>query len=542
MEIYETEFYKAFQSSPPDLDKAKTLLDEGFDINISDSFGYSVLDKILLDNSGHLPQCDDCEEDNCLTCEHKLTAKLIPIIDFFIENGWNTAAYGLKSVATLVHTTHDKQMFYAAKRILECPLSENAEEYGEALDAIGSEESFQRCCEECHEQENLYYAMYELVDAKRLGKPFDGIHTYHNALGKRIDKVIYFADKNDFNYTPRGTEFNGDFGFVFKNEVLIVTSDINILFMNDRISEEPQIDVSECFGASVIGATVVDITFSHKAKNRAEKCFGQPTVTLKLDNGKSVSFTHNFGELSDCRAQARFLTAESGIAIARRRDSLFDLCDGTDIDTDKIESFIVDAGLSSEDITRTAIRLVEKYEFEIDTFIRENGRRPEADELVTSGWLTLFKLFTEYGLDFGAVYRDDGHIRNILYNLQFLDNTEIMYKLYRLMFRNGADPNIRIGDESFFEDIDGCVVMNATLFDIDGEDRLIYEKEFRLWLLMLANGGILKNADNAIKMKDGYDLEIFNNCESFSYRKEKTSDDWFLHIYITKTGDEVAIL
>lgn len=542
MNNLENEFYNALKKAKPDFNKAKNLLNQGLDINATDNYGDSILEEILLNASGYPEECDSCVTDACQTCEYNKTARIIPIIDFFIENGWDTVAHGLGCVACLVHTTHDKQMFYAAKRILECPLSENEDEYDEALEAIGTEESFQRCCEECHEQENLYYAMYELVDAKRHGRSFEGIHPYYNAMGKKIDKIIYFADKLDFNHTPRGTEFNGDFGFVCGNEVLIVNSDVNILFLNHRISEQPQIDVSEYFGPAVVGATIVDIAFSHKSKNRDKTCFGQPIITLKLDSGKAISFTHNFGELPDNTAQARFLSAEADAVITGRRNHLFNLCADTVIDIDKIESYIVSAGLSSDDITRTAIRLVEEYEYEIDTFICENNRKPSDDELITSNWLHLFELFIKYGLDFGTIYRDDGYVRNILYNLQFLDNTEIMYKLYKLLFRNGADPNIRIGDETFFEDIDGRVVMNATLFDIEDEDRLIYEKEFRLWLLMLANGGCLSGCRETVKLNDGYDFEIFNDCECFSYRKEKTSNDWFLHIYITKTGEEVAVL
>ena len=46
----------------------------------------------------------------------------------------------------------------------------------------------------------------------------------------------------------------------------------------------------------------------------------------------------------------------------------------------------------------------------------------------------------------------------------------------------------------------------------------------------------------SLTIKEGYDIDMFANCEAFSYRKEITEDDWYLHIYITKTGEEVAVL
>ena len=106
---------------------------------------------------------------------------------------------------------------------------------------------------------------------------------------------------------------------------------------------------------------------------------------------------------------------------------------------------------------------------------------------------------------------------------------------------NGADPNIIIKDDSLFDILDENVVLNASLADIECEDRTPYEHDFRLWLLMMAYGG--KKAYGAsLTIKEGYDIDMFANCEAFSYRKEMVEGDWYLHIYITKTGEEVAVL
>ena len=199
--------------------------------------------------------------------------------------------------------------------------------------------------------------------------------------------------------------------------------------------------------------------------------------------------------------------------------------------------------MSPEDVTRTAIRLAEKFMFEVDSFKSDHGRCPNENELVSSNWLSLFDLFLKHGLDPNFVYCDDGvNHYNLLDSLKNLDNRAIIYKLFRLLFQNGADPNVVIDDESLFEKIDCNVVTFATLLEIEDEDRIPYENDFRLWLLMLAYGGHLKHTKNILKVKDGFDIDMFDNCESFSYRKEVTADDWFLHIYVTKTGEEVAIL
>ena len=431
----------------------------------------------------------------------------------------------------------------AAKRILSCPLLEKQEAYEAVLESIGAEESYQRCCEECHEQENLYYAMYALVEARMKGMPFGGIHPYHHALGKRIDRIVYFADNTDFVETPHGTEFNSDFGFVCGDEILVVTSGINMLFMKDRASDTVSVDVSTIFGAGVIGATVVDIVFEHKKKNRADGQYGQPTIIMKLDSGKGLQFTYSLGELPAGDVQGRFLTQELAQRIIDRRSYLFDLCANTTIDLDKIEAYIMGPQMSSEDVTRTAIRLAEEFGWEVDSFEGKNGRAPNENELITSNWLDLFKLLLKHCLDPQFVFAEDGRNRyNLLYSLRFIDNMFVRYKLFRLLFRNGADPNVIIDDESFFEKVDGDVVTFATLLEIEGEDRLPYEKDFRLWLLMIAYGGRLNDGRQPLQLKDGFSIDTLENCECFSYRKEMKEDDWYLHIFITETGEEVAVL
>ncbi len=538
----ECKFLEALTEKTPDFDKAKRLLRQGVDINAVDSYGNSVLNN-CLEAASFSAECDFCETESCKSCENKRKSQLAPIVDFFIENGWDTVTHGLNCISSLVHTTHDVQMFYATKRILQSPLSEKREDYESALETIGAEESYQRCCEECHEQENLYYAMYEIVDAKMNNKPFDGIFPYHNALGKRIDRIVYFAGENDFKQTPRGIEFNNDLGFVCGGDMLVVRSSINILLMNNRIIEEPQIDVSGSFEEGIVGATVVDVSFEHQKITVGKADYGQPTIVIKLDSGKEIRFTHNFGELPNGKIQSRFLTTEAVNRIIDRRSNLFELCADTVIDLDKIEAYIAGSQMTSEDITRTAIKLADEFAYEVDAFKASNGRAPNAEELITSNWLDLFRVFLKYGLDPNAVYYDDGtdHLNLLLY-LSWLDNTYVIYKLFRLLLQNGADPNVIVGDESFFEKIDGDIVLLATLFEIEEEDRAAYEKEFRLWLLLMAYGGRVDNLEQAVQMNEGYYVDMFENCESFSYRREIKEKDWSLHIYVTETGEDVAVL
>ena len=299
-----TDLLKALTSNPQNFTLAKKLLKQGANINDTNFCGDSIIEECL--HHCARPYLDDEEEEPYNDGEKAPYIDPISIVDFFIQNGWNTERYGLDAVSALVHTTHDDNMFYAAKHILNCPTSKDEEDFDYAIESACTEESFQRCCEHCHEQENLYYALVELVDAKKNNRDIDGIHPYSRAIGKRIDKIVYFSNIEDFKNTHKGSEFNEDFGFICGNELLVIKSSINILFMNECISNEPQIEVTEYFKDGITGSEITDITFGHKSITKNKITYGQPEIIIKLNSGKNIHFTHNFGEVSDKKVKSRF--------------------------------------------------------------------------------------------------------------------------------------------------------------------------------------------------------------------------------------------
>ena len=115
-------------------------------------------------------------------------------------------------------------------------------------------------------------------------------------------------------------------------------------------------------------------------------------------------------------------------------------------------------------------------------------------------------------------------------------------KMAKILLQKGADPNAVVGDQSVFETMDDHVVLGAMHFEIQGRDQVSYEKEFRIWLLMMAYGGHLQNGQEALAMKNGYSVDIFKDCENFSFCKRVAGGEWHLHIYFTSTKEEVAAL
>ena len=140
------------------------------------------------------------------------------------------------------------------------------------------------------------------------GKNHEGIELYHDAEGLTVEKIIYFDESNTMVNKEAFTEYNADIGFICGNKVLVLRNGVNILFMNDRIKEKPQIDISDRFTKNIIGQKIKSINFKHRNIIRDTTQYGQPIIVIEFDNGQKLAFTHNFGEMPDKKTQSRFFS------------------------------------------------------------------------------------------------------------------------------------------------------------------------------------------------------------------------------------------
>lgn len=280
----------------PDLDKIKELIMAGADPNQRNFYGDGIFESVFLDL---LYDCED-EQKKAIIVE-----KTKEIIQLMIDNGWDTKTFGLEVMNQFVFSTYDRFTFELYRFMLQYDLTKNPKDYEEALESVGTEESYQSC-EGDHELENLFYAIYEMVEAKMEGRDYKDIESYYDATGMTIDKILYFDETNTMVKKDDFTEYNADIGFVCGNKVLVLRDCVNILFMNGRLAEQPQIDVSAMFSEGIIGEEIEAIDFAHKEVHRENTTCVQPTIILRLANGRQLKFSHNFGELPNKKSQSRF--------------------------------------------------------------------------------------------------------------------------------------------------------------------------------------------------------------------------------------------
>lgn len=281
----------------PDLDEIKELIIAGADTNQLNRYRDHIFDDVFLEvlyhfreNPEELPQ---------------IVEKVKETISLMVQYGWDVKRFGLSTMAQFTFSTYDSFSFELYRFMLQYDLANDPQDYEEALEGVADEESFQRCCEQDHDLENLFYAICELIEAKKEGKDFTSIAPYYGAVGLTIDKVLYFGEANTLVNTKEAIEYNDDIGFVCGDKLLVLRESVNILFMNDRFTEAPQTDISSLF-ADTLGRSIKEISFDHKDVIRGTTVYGQAVIIIELDNGRKIKFTHNFGELADRGYQSRF--------------------------------------------------------------------------------------------------------------------------------------------------------------------------------------------------------------------------------------------
>lgn len=292
----------ACDKTKPDLDEIRELIIAGADTNQLNEYGDNIFEDIFV------PYLYKVYDDNDGTEDEKAKAfvQVKNILKTMLDYGWNSQKFGLQTLGHFTLSFYDKNVFDVFKFFMNLDLGNDEKAYEQLLEGIGTEESYQRCCENCHELENLFYTIYELVLAKKEGRNYKSIELYDNVIGLTIDKIFCFDDTNSLVEKENFTEFNSDLGFLCGDKLLVLCDGINILFMNDRIEEQPKIDISNAFGKDVIGHKIKSVSFEHKELVKGTTHYGQPTIILELDCGKKMKFTHNFGELPDNQSQSRF--------------------------------------------------------------------------------------------------------------------------------------------------------------------------------------------------------------------------------------------
>lgn len=220
-------------------------------------------------------------------------------------------------------------------------------------------------------------------------------------------------------------------------------------------------------------------------------------------------------------------------------DALVALCKEQPFSTEKIQNYISQNNMSSEAVTRVALALCEYGEFSVKEYIWQYEKEPRSEELVTYNWEELFNVLLSNGLDANLVICDDGrNYENILQSIQYFDDRDLSARIARNILLHHGTPNIMIGEESLFREVDGNLMMDINLGLYPEKEML--DNAFRFWLVLVGFGGLITDGKSPVRMCDGYQVEMFKNFEKFDCRIIYNAKEFDMEIFEKETGVIVA--
>ena len=292
----EDKLIAVFDPKSPDFETADLLIKMGANVNAE---GKNDEENILSEIIGQ----------SWINCGESM----IQIIQYFIKNGFDVhkkdERYGAQCLWNLTLSSFDRYMIDAIKLLLDAGaknvcIGSRPDDDETPWSFIAAEGSYQDTCCHNHHLGNIYEAAYQIYQAVEDGRDYSGIDSYERVIGHKIIKILSALPEHsttffdlDLPNSKHKNCFTQDLFIVTDNGILFSTQYADFWF-NNMMPDVETIDVSEYF-TNIVGGTIKEFHFEHNAIQKGTTFYGQPVVTIEMDTGSVVTFSINFGEVSE---------------------------------------------------------------------------------------------------------------------------------------------------------------------------------------------------------------------------------------------------
>ena len=264
---------------------------------VKDAVDWAAFDTVL-DAIEDINAIDEEEEETYLTsCIQNAGyggygAILPEMIRHFLGKGYDVKANdgrnGGLCLSALCWSTYDQYIIDAAKVLLlagaplEYPSIDSEPGcLSRILDDISDKVSGAWVVDKDYSWANIIETYYQIVRAAEAGKPFDWITTYHDCIGKRLDRVEFIGDGRLQTAGNAVAGFDGSLVFWFDGMPLVISNNVEFIVNPNTVKDNPNssTNVDDVF-PSLIGSALLDLTY-----------IDQITCFLDFDNGKRLFIT-----------------------------------------------------------------------------------------------------------------------------------------------------------------------------------------------------------------------------------------------------------
>lgn len=320
----EDQLIELFLAGAPNFKKAEELIAKGADLNAApvdpDNYFKNILSEIICNYDSsqgidNLPVCDDCSNTHCRSCEHNknpdLEESIIQVIKFFLSHGFDVnksnGRFGAECLESLVFTRYlESRTVEAARLLFDAGArdigSDDEDDECAPWDAVETENSCQRCCNNNYHYANILEAFSQMFLAIEENRPYQGIDSYEAAIGKKITRVLALdSERKDVFYhlfsatSNRQNCYKAKLYFVLGDGSSLIATENTELWVDTYIPSPPFIDVSENF-KDIVGKTIAKISFYNSLVYTRGSRYNIPTINVTMDNGTTLRLTNNFGE------------------------------------------------------------------------------------------------------------------------------------------------------------------------------------------------------------------------------------------------------
>lgn len=319
----ENQLIEAGKEYPPNYEKMRELLAVGANINAistKEDPDESILSTIILgypDDFNHPEICESCDkdgEDPCTDCPVNFwkdyDGRYLPdLCRFFLQNGFDVHGskdtFGGRCIMNLTWSSYDRYILDAAKTLLHAGANPNFESDDETLLSwVATKASAGRCVDEDHNIENLFEAMYSILEAASENRDFDSIEYFTAAIGRKVDRIEMYCESDQLSvFSMEEPEFQNENCF---NGTIILWCEGKALRINQwvdimvdptvaHVGEKVKVDMMHYF-SDCIGCELQKIDFDHEVTIKGTTHYGRAVIHLHFSNGKCIHFSNNFGK------------------------------------------------------------------------------------------------------------------------------------------------------------------------------------------------------------------------------------------------------
>ena len=285
---YEDKLLELMAEGNADFVQADKLIALGADVNASgDNNDENILSYIILEYR--------------MNHRKNVGKKLYNIVEYFLAKGFdvnkNDGQYGVACLESLIFATFDSYTIDLAKLLLNagarCFSYDDEYNYDALQENFSTESSFQRlCCDDEH-LSNIFESVYQIFEAKKIGRDYRGIDWYGKAVGQHICKV-YVEDSHFDNFMcdlyykkkKESLQFSDTIYMVLDKGVLIIEPNL-VMWMDNNLPDKTVLDVSDKF-KSILGFKIEDITFKRNDFKIESRGYRNPSVSLHLEKERKV--------------------------------------------------------------------------------------------------------------------------------------------------------------------------------------------------------------------------------------------------------------